>query len=81
MTIQRKACCLACGKVFTYTVKNPSRPKRTVCSATCRAKRGSMGQQAARPQELTPGEVDRILSEAVRMETAPAWVRHPVAWD
>ena len=88
MTIQRKAVCRNCGTVFAYAVNKPSTRHRTACSVRCRATMGGHGtaknhtrtrRDAA--QNLTPGQVDAMLSEAVAMETAPPWVRHPVPWS
>ncbi len=64
--------CRKCSRRFDSDTK-----RRRVCDG-CKPKH----QQPARLDgSLTPGEVDRLLSEAVRMETAPAWMRHPVPWD
>lgn len=64
--------CGRCARKFASETK-----RRRVCDA-CKPQRQ---QDARRDGSLTPGEVDRMLTEAVRMECAPAWVRHPVAWD
>lgn len=64
--------CGRCDRKFASETK-----RRRVCDA-CKPQRQ---QDARRDGSLTPGEVDRMLTEAVRMECAPAWVRHPVAWD
>jgi len=52
------------------------------CGAKCR--RTSMqqsGRKNDRQPDMSAGEVDRILSQAVALESAPPWVRHPVRWD
>ncbi len=64
--------CGRCARRFESTTK-----RRRVCDA-CKPQRQ---KPAWLEKHLTPGEVDRILSEAVRMECAPAYVRHPIPWD
>ena len=64
--------CGRCARKFASETK-----RRRVCDA-CKPQRQ---QDARRDGSLTPGEVDRMLTEAVRMECAPAYVRHPIPWD
>ncbi len=64
--------CGKCSRRFESATK-----RRRVCDA-CKPQRQ---QDARRDGSLSPGEVDRMLSEAVRMECAPAYVRHPIPWD
>ena len=49
------------------------------CGPGCR--RVSMqqsGRKNDRGQDMSAGEVDRLISQAVALETAPPWIRHPV---
>ena len=86
MSIQRKTRCHACGLEFAYSVKNQSRPHRTVCSQKCRAVLGGRGTARLQYRKESddpyqPALVERMLDESVAMECAPAWMRHPVPWD
>ena len=50
---------------------------RSYCTEGCRrAYRANAGGQA-KEKNLTPAEVDRVLTAAVDLETAPPWIRHP----
>lgn len=71
---QRKRTCLTCGVSFV------SHSARSYCDEHRVA--GKNGSQSTTPDHgMDPVAVNKYLDWRVRLETAPPWVRHPVAWD
>ena len=61
--------CPTCRRLFQGL------PHKVYCSLPCKR------SHALQPSPHEPvASVDRILDDAVRLECAPPWVRHPQAW-
>lgn len=72
---RRKIACFQCKTPFHGWAN------RSFCSHECR---DAFGRSRGKPKverQLSGAEADAILEAAVRLETAPPWVRHPVADD
>lgn len=67
--------CVQCGAKFLGW------NNRSFCSMACRNEHGRARGKPRIEHQLTGAEADAILEAAVRLETAPPWVRHPVADD
>jgi len=70
----RNRVCMRCAQPFLGSFN------RSFCSETCRHDYRAAAGGVTSSRELTPGEVDRRLSQAVEMGCAPPWQRHPAPW-
>lgn len=68
--------CRRCGKAFASTWRKGH------CSEACLSATRAANARRQTPEiPLSAGEVDAILSRAVRLESALPWERHPMPWD
>ena len=74
--MKRRKKCTHCGTEFL------GGREKTLCSSRCRSERAHLkGNQRPKEPNLTPGQVDAILSRAVKMESTPRYLRAPIPWD